>query len=86
MDKVKKLIEAGARIGIAIRESLLDRGLTVATFADKHGVHEKAVSNAINANIRPTDAIITALVEELGGTPDEWKMLLWEAAKPEVAA
>lgn len=86
MDKVRKLIEAGARVGIAIREALLDCGLTVATFAAKYEVNEKAVSNTINANIRPTDTIIAALVKELGGTSDEWKMLLWEAAKPDVAA
>lgn len=86
MEKAKKLIEAGARPGVAIRECLVDRELTVATFADKYGLNEKAVSNSINANVRPTDAMVEALSKELGGTTDEWKMLLWEAARPTVAA
>jgi plasmid maintenance system antidote protein VapI len=87
MEKVRRLIEAGARAGVAIREVLLvDRDLTVATFAEKYELPEKSVSNAINANVRPTDALAEALSTELGGTADEWKMLLWEAARPSVAA
>lgn len=83
MEKVRKLIEAGARCGVAIREALLDRGLTVQTLAAKYDLPEKAVSNSINANVRPTDALVDALVAELGGEPHDWRMLLWEAAKPE---
>jgi plasmid maintenance system antidote protein VapI len=86
MEKVKRLIEAGARAGVAIRECLADRQLNVATFAEKYELPEKAVSNAINANVRSTDALVEALSTELGGSPDEWKMLLWEAARPSVAA
>lgn len=85
MEKVEKLIEAGARSGVAIREALADRQLTVATFADKYGLNEKAVSNAINGNVKPTDGFVAALVAELGGTASAWRMLLWQAAKPEQA-
>jgi plasmid maintenance system antidote protein VapI len=87
MEKVRKLIEAGARAGVAIRETLFsDRSLTLAGFAAKYELPEKSVSNAINANVRPTDALVEALSTELGGSADEWKMLLWEAARPSVAA
>jgi plasmid maintenance system antidote protein VapI len=86
MEKVEKLIEAGARLGIAIREALLtDRNLTVAGLADKYSLNEKAVSNAINGNIRASDGVVAALVAELGGTPDGWRMLLWKSSKPEQA-
>jgi plasmid maintenance system antidote protein VapI len=86
MEKVKKLIEAGARVGVAIREALLtDRNLTVAGLAEKYSLNEKAVSNAINGNVRATDGVLSALVAELGGTADSWRMLLWHAAKPEQA-
>lgn len=86
MEKVKKLIKAGARVGVAIRECLVDRDLTVQTFAAKYGLNEKSVSNSINANVKSTDALVEALSSELGGSPDEWKMLLWQAARPETAA
>lgn len=86
MEKVEKLIEAGARSGVAIRETLFaDRSLTIAGFAAKYDLNEKAVSNAINGNVRATDGVLAALVAELGGTADKWRMLLWHAAKPEQA-
>lgn len=86
MDKVKSLIASGARIPIAIREALFSNGLTVLAFATKYSLPDKAVSNAINGNVRPTDHLIEALVAELGGSADDWRLLLWEAARPEVAA
>lgn len=83
MDKVKKLIDAGASIPTAIKESL---GMTINAFAERHSLPAKAVSNAINGNVRPTDALIAALVAELGGTAGEWRELLWLAAKPTALA
>jgi plasmid maintenance system antidote protein VapI len=83
MEKVKKLIEAGARIPTAIKESL---PVTLGAFADQHGLNEKAVSNAINGNVRPSDDLIAAFVRELGGTEAEWRELLWLAAKPDAVA
>ena len=83
MDKVKKLIEAGSSITGAIKESL---GMTVTAFADSNGLAMGAVSDALSGARRPSAAIIAALVNHLGGTPDEWRMLLWEAARPDVAS
>lgn len=83
MDKVKTLVDGGARIPTAVKEALLP--LTVTEFADKHSLPRSAVSNAINGNIRPTDEMVAALIKELGGTVDEWRLLLWKASKPEPA-
>jgi len=83
MLKVKKMIDAGTSIPTAIKEALAQEGLpTIDAFASKHGLIRAAVSNQVNGNVRPTDATITALIAELGGTPDEWRELLWLAAKP----
>lgn len=79
MDKVKKLIEAGASVPTAIKESL---GMGVSDFADKHGLQRPVLSDVINGNRRAPDAYVDALVKDLGGTVDEWRELLWLAGKP----
>lgn len=86
MEKVKKLIEAGMSIPAAIREALVQNGLTVSEFAERHGLNRAAASNHINGNVRPTDDTISALIKELDGTADDWRELLWLAAKPEKAS
>lgn len=83
MEKVKKLIRAGASIPGAIKEAL---GEPVTVIALRQGVDRTQLSNAINGNLRATDAVIAALVAELGGTSSEWRELLWLAAKPQTAA
>jgi plasmid maintenance system antidote protein VapI len=80
MDKVKKLIQAGASVPTAIKESL---GMELQEFAAKYDLSRPMVSAVINCDRRPTDAIAAALATELGGTEIEWRVLLWEAAKPE---
>lgn len=82
MEKVKKLVRAGASIPTAIKECL---GRPVTTFADDHELPRAAVSNAINGNVKPSEPLIAALIEEMGGTEAEWRDLLWRAAKPEAA-
>jgi plasmid maintenance system antidote protein VapI len=83
MEKVKKMVRAGSSIPTAIKEALSQAGCTsVAAFAEKHGLVRASVANHINGTVRATDDTIAALVEELGGTPDEWRELLWLAAKP----
>lgn len=83
MDKVKKLIEAGASVPGAIREALAQKGLSVLAFADQYELPYRAASGAINGGVRATDSMIDALVRELGGGAEEWRELLWLAAKPE---
>ena len=80
MDKVKKLMEAGLSTSAAIKAAL---GMPLTEFADKYGIARPTVTNHINANVRPSDATINALVEELGATPDEWRELLWQAMRPD---
>lgn len=79
MLKVKKLVEAGASPSMAIKESL---GMPVSDFAAKYNLPRGSVSNHLNGSVRATDDTINALVAELGGTPDEWRELLWLASKP----
>ena len=83
MDKVKRLVEAGASIPTAIKESL---GMTVSAFAEKYGFPQATVSEFINGSRRPSHAFLAALISELGGTEDEWRVLLWKAGKPEVSS
>jgi plasmid maintenance system antidote protein VapI len=85
MDKVKTLVASGTRIGFAIRQALLERDLTVTAFAEKYQLNEKAVSSAIHGSVRATEAVLESLSKELGGTPDEWRLLIWHASKPEEA-
>jgi plasmid maintenance system antidote protein VapI len=83
MEKVKKLREAGAQIPSAIKEALQPQ--SVSQFADEFSLSRPLVSAVINGSARPTDQIIAALISKLGGSADEWKFLLWEAARPETA-
>lgn len=80
MDKVRALVAAGSRIPTAVKEALLP--LTLEELAQKYALPRPAVSNAINGNVRATDDLIGALIEELGGTENEWRVLLWEAGRP----
>ncbi len=79
MDKVKKLIAAGASISGAITESL---GMSIAAFADKHERNATVMSSILSGSRAPSEADVEALVAELGGTPAEWRHLLWLAGKP----
>ena len=83
MERVKRLIEAGSSITGAIREAL---GMPTTEFADKYRLPRSSTREVLNAGRRPTDAQLDALVEELGGTREEWRVLLWEAGRPTAAA
>jgi plasmid maintenance system antidote protein VapI len=86
VEKVKQMVQSGVSIPTAIKEALSQNGLdSVEAFAAKYRLIRAAVSNHINGNVRPTDETIAALIAELGGTPDEWRELLWLAAKPAAA-
>lgn len=79
MQKVKRLIDAGASIPGAIKEAL---GMPLTEFADKHALPRGTTSEVVNGGRRPTETQVQALIAELGGTPEEWRDLLWRAAKP----
>ena len=82
MEQVKQMVEAGSRIPTAVKEALIGKGLTIPAFAEKHDLNESATRNAIAGIQRASEKILTALVSELGGSPDEWAELLWLAGKP----
>lgn len=83
MEKVKKMVEGGTSIPTAIKEALAQAGLpSIKGFAVKHGLIREIVTNQINGRVSATEPTINALVAELGGTPGEWRELLWLAAKP----
>jgi transcriptional regulator with XRE-family HTH domain len=86
MDQVQRLIDAGASIPNAVKVSLGQRGLSLAAFAIKHGISRSHVSRAIAGSERPTTSFLEALISELGGDRDSWKVLLHEAGRPIVAA
>jgi transcriptional regulator with XRE-family HTH domain len=80
MEKVKALLRAGASASTAVREAL---GCGLAEFARRYDLDRTQVTNAINGVIRPTPAIIAALIAELEGSEEEWRALLWVASKPD---
>jgi hypothetical protein len=86
MEQVKQMVDAGARIPVAVKEALLAKGLTIPTFAEKYGLSDTVVRNAITGLQRAGEKVLTALSTELGGTSDEWAELLWLAAKPIASA
>jgi len=79
MDKVRRLIEAGASIPTAIKEAL---GASPAEIALKHGRARTNFSATINGKRAPSPGDIAALIAELGGTEMEWRELLHEAGRP----
>jgi len=81
MDRVKEMVEAGVRVGTAIRECLagLDEPLSIASLAAKHDLPRTSTNEAYNGQRPATDAQIAALVVELGGKPREWRELLKQA-------
>jgi plasmid maintenance system antidote protein VapI len=82
VNKVKKLIAAGASVAEAIRVAL---GRSVAQFAEEKKLNRAAFSAHINGSVRATDETIAALIEEFGGTEKEWRHMLWKAGEPNPA-
>lgn len=77
MEKVKRLVEAGARLSTAVQEALAPR--TYAQVALERGVNRSNLISALNGGRAATDREVEALVAELGGTPEEWRLLLADA-------
>lgn len=86
MNQVKRMMQAGVSLPTAVKELLTKEGLTVSAFAEKHNRPVTTISNVINGNVRAGDEDIAALIAEFGGDPHEWRMLLWENARPVAAA
>lgn len=82
MDKVKRLIRAGASISGAIREALIQNGLTISAFADKYKRNRQNMNQVIAGSRAPTDDDLTAFTKELGGDAADWRVLLHEAGRP----
>lgn len=83
MEKVKEMVAAGVSIPTAIKEAL---GMKIPEFAKKHRLNVNSARLHIGGHARPSDETIAALIKELGGTGREWRLLLWEAARPEQVA
>lgn len=86
MDQVQRFIAAGASIPNAIKVALDQAGMSLAAFGLKYGVARSHVSRAIGGAERPGAGVLRGLVEELGGSEDQWRLLLHEAGRPAVAA
>jgi plasmid maintenance system antidote protein VapI len=79
MEKVKRLVDAGAKPATAIKEAL---GMSVTEFADLYELPRGTTSEVINSGRKPTAAQLKALSKHLGGTPAQWADFLWKAGKP----
>lgn len=73
MDKVKRLVEAGASLSGAVREALAPRSL--ADVATDQGVDKTTLYQVVNGRLIASQKIVDAIVAELGGTADEWRTL-----------
>lgn len=83
MEKVKRLVDAGAKPTSAIKEAL---GMSVTEFCDLYKLPRGTTSEALNASRKPTAAQLKALSKHLGGSTAAWQRFLWEAAEPAVPA
>lgn len=72
MDKVKKLLRAGASLSTALRAAL---DMSVAAFAAKHGLPRTMVNSQFTGRIAFSDPVINALIAELGGDAAGWRAL-----------
>ncbi|HEY9229580.1 MAG TPA: hypothetical protein VIP11_23220 [Gemmatimonadaceae bacterium] len=86
MDNVQHFRALGLSIPSAIRAALEAKGLTVIAFSFKYAIRRQLVSRALSGNEAPTEKLLTALILEIGGTRDEWRLLLHEAGRPAIAA
>jgi hypothetical protein len=83
MDKVKRLVKAGATITGAIQDVLRQQGFpTVTAFADRYHRDRSNMTRVILGTRAPAQADVDALIAELGGTDLEWRQLLHEAGRP----
>jgi hypothetical protein len=84
MDKVKNLMTHGADLSDAVRIAL--GGRTFGVVADAQDVNAKNLISVLNGKRVPSAAEINALVSELGGSFEEWRDLIANAAADAVRA
>lgn len=87
--RIDTLVSGGARLGDAIRIAL---GGSVPRWVERQNRQRKrdgrplmnrsVAANTIYSHRKPNDDVIAALVETLGGSPQEWAHRLWEAMRP----
>lgn len=78
MEKVQKLIEAGASLSGAVREAIRPR--SIASFAEDYGLSRQNLQGALGGRRTVGDAEVAALIDALGGTVPAWRQLFAEAA------
>jgi hypothetical protein len=84
MDKVKALLAAGATLSQAVRSALGARSLRAVALERALAVSD--LSSALAGSRLATDRVVAAMVAELGGTTDEWRLLFGEAMQQRAAA
>lgn len=78
MDKVKKLLAAGADLPMALRQAL---GVTFNEFCETNSLDRTWFSLVVNARAVPNEQILSSLSAQLGGSPEEWLALWFECAR-----
>ena len=84
MLKVKALLQAGATLSEAVRSALGDRSLS--QVALERQVNRSNLISALNGGRAPTEREIDALIQELGGTVDDWRPLFAAAMQKRALA
>jgi hypothetical protein len=79
MDKVKRLLEAGADLADAVRSAL--GGRSFSDVARDRRVNRANLTSALNGSRAPSASEIGALIAELGGTEPEWRAVFAKAAQ-----
>lgn len=83
MENVRQMLDAGVSLATAIKEAIAQKGLTVYQFAEQYGIPSTNFSHAINGGGLLSERAAGALSDFLGGDPYEWRLLVWQAGRPE---
>lgn len=79
MEKVKRLVEAGASVPTALKEAL---GMSLTAFVAAHpGLVREEISGVVNLRIVPDDDQAVAFAAEYGCTPVEFREFWWTYAR-----
>lgn len=84
MDKVKRLMAAGAPLADAVKIALGER--TLLDVAAEREVNRQNLTSALNGSRLPTARDIEAMISEFGGTFGEWREAFADAAAARVRA